>query len=91
MTRDDQLYGSTILADYSPADFTVSTHGSRAIDGMNVAHRAFSVLDEIPAVLSDRKSAPSIEDNIDDVVARVPGDQRSHKIRVKVSSLNMGV
>ncbi len=91
MTRDKQVDVSTILADEGPANFTIARHGSGTVHGLNVAHASLGILDKVPVIWSNRERASSVEDDVDNVVARISGDQSHNEVWIKVRALNVGI
>ena len=74
MTRDDQVDVLTILTDKGPANFAIARHGSGTVHGLNVAHGALGVFDEIHAIWGNRERTSSVEDDVNNVVVRSSGD-----------------
>ena len=69
VTRDEKIHLMAVLADESPANETGAHQSSRTIDRLDLTKRSGLVGDEISFVGSDRESAASVENDIDNVGA----------------------
>ena len=87
MAGNDEMDVLAILADQGPADLSIAHHGSRAVHCLDTSQRPSGIFDEILSIWSDSECAASIEDDIDDVVARISGDESSNEVRIEVGTL----
>jgi hypothetical protein len=72
MARYEKIHLGTIRADLGPTGNAGTSDSGGSIDGLDLSGvRCVIVGDKIAAIGSDGESAPGIEDDIDNVMARV--------------------
>jgi hypothetical protein len=91
MARDNQVDMLTILTDEGPANFAIARHGGGTVHGLNISHGSLGIFDKIPAIWGNRERTASVENDVDDVITRISGDQGCNEVRIKVRALNVGV
>ena len=66
MTGDAKVEVRTIFADERPANDTIARHRGRSVHGLDLAHGAFEIFDEVGAVGRNREGTAGVKDDVND-------------------------
>jgi hypothetical protein len=91
VTRDEKIHLMAVLADESPANETGAHQSSRTINRLDLTNRSGLVGDKISFVGSDRESAASVENDIDNVGTGSAGEKGGHEVGIEVGTCDMCV
>lgn len=84
MTWYDEVQVCPVFAYQSPADETVTSHGSRTVYRLYFPNRSFMILDEVPLIWSDGEGAASVENDVDHFIVRSSREKCGDKVGIKI-------